>query len=231
MRGDVLFLALVTAYATVLIAKLFEGTLQRRLPSLFPRAPGGAQARAPAPRAAPLQVEGIPQPLPVESAPLPTPPTSAGGSQDSTRSSAGVGPAPIGRGARYLESCPPGASAGERHCAETLARLLPGRRALYQYRDPAIANPDTGCALELDVYYPELRLAVEYNGAQHYEDSAHFQSAAAPQMARDHIKAAAARRLGITLVVIPHTYSRPDAERILEAHARAALAALLRHDA
>lgn len=57
-------------------------------------------------------------------------------------------------------------SKGEREC----------RRVMEEYygvkfdsiRPNWLKNPETGCNLELDCYNDELKLAVEYNGEQHY---------------------------------------------------------------
>jgi hypothetical protein len=56
----------------------------------------------------------------------------------------------------------------ELECSAALARMLDG----YEFKKvrPAwLRNSATGRNLELDFYCAELNLAVEYNGAQHYE--------------------------------------------------------------
>jgi hypothetical protein len=72
-----------------------------------------------------------------------------------------------------------------------------------------LINPITQEALELDCYNEELRLAVEYNGKQHYEfnkmmhqNSRHcFQN----QKYRDHIKKELCDKHGITLITVPYS--------------------------
>jgi hypothetical protein len=58
-------------------------------------------------------------------------------------------------------------SRGEAECARVLLDLLPN----YSFRTSRpswLINSYTGNRLELDLYCPELRLAVEFNGEQHY---------------------------------------------------------------
>ena len=62
--------------------------------------------------------------------------------------------------------------------------------------------------LELDCYNNELRLAVEYNGAQHYNYIPFFhknKEAFYNQKYRDEIKRIRCKELGITLIEIPYT--------------------------
>lgn len=48
-----------------------------------------------------------------------------------------------------------------------LDKLLPGLVYMDNYRPDWLKNPNTGFNLELDRYYPEIGLGVEYNGIQH----------------------------------------------------------------
>jgi len=204
--GNLFFVLILSVYVAFLLVKFVEWTFSGRRRNR--QGHRGVNIVLPDPPN-PMQDDGIPQPLQIESGNLPTPQTG------STASSVGIVPVAIGRNARYSETLPAGASIGERRCAEICGTMLPEYRVLYHYRDPAISNPDTGAALELDIYYPDLRFAVEYNGEQHYADSRYFNSLAAPQMARDHIKAVITRRLGILLVVIPHTYDDNQTKTVI----------------
>lgn len=78
-------------------------------------------------------------------------------------------------------------------------------------RLPCIINPETGRRLEFDAYYEPWKLAMEYNGIQHYEfpnrfhantpiGRATFQS----QLRRDQYKLQAARSNGIHVISIPY---------------------------
>jgi hypothetical protein len=58
-------------------------------------------------------------------------------------------------------------SRGERICRETM-EMIYGVHFI-SVRPDWLINPETGCKLELDCYNEELRIAVEYNGEQHYK--------------------------------------------------------------
>lgn len=109
--------------------------------------------------------------------------------------------------ASYATSLPRQASKGEEKCYLIASQIIENQSVLFNYRDPRIHNPDTGRALEIDIFYPELRFGIEYNGEQHYKNSAHFGSIAEFQSARDAQKRNLTSRHGITLISIPYTYS------------------------
>ena len=81
-------------------------------------------------------------------------------------------------------------SKGEKKCKE-FVEFITGKR-FDKVRPEFLKNPVTGHPLELDLYNEELRLAIEYNGSQHYQFNAmmhnnskdRFQN----QQYRDHIK-------------------------------------------
>lgn len=56
----------------------------------------------------------------------------------------------------------------EPKCGEILQRIF-GREFLQGQRPDFLRNPETGRNLELDWWCPELRLALEHNGEQHYK--------------------------------------------------------------
>jgi DNA-binding MarR family transcriptional regulator len=66
-----------------------------------------------------------------------------------------------------------------------------------------LSNPDTDEFLEVDMWFPEYNLAVEFNGRQHYAPT-EFASAedVAKQQERDKVKAALLKAKKITLVVL-----------------------------
>jgi len=70
--------------------------------------------------------------------------------------------------------------------------------------------------LELDGYCPELNMAFEYNGIQHYEYTPHFhrngESEFLAQRERDIKKYKICKDLKINLIIIPHqyTYQKPN---------------------
>jgi hypothetical protein len=58
-------------------------------------------------------------------------------------------------------------SYGELLCRRTLKLWFPNEEVIYNYRPIWLRNPKTGKNLELDIYYPKLNIAVEFNGQQH----------------------------------------------------------------
>lgn len=70
-----------------------------------------------------------------------------------------------------------------------------------------LKNPETKRNLELDCYNADLRLALEYDGRQHAEYVPHFhknKQAFRDQVTRDIMKEGMCRKLGITLIRVPH---------------------------
>jgi hypothetical protein len=63
--------------------------------------------------------------------------------------------------------------------------------------------PDSHQRLELDVYVPELNLALEYQGQQHYWDGMYQHHSANVQSFRDQLKRQACRQFGIKLIQVP----------------------------
>lgn len=105
---------------------------------------------------------------------------------------------------------------------ETICRrvieALTGQR-FPQARPTWLKNPITGHCLELDCYNEKLKIALEYNGEQHYKytpifhkddkySSGHekFQS----QVDRDEIKKVLCDRHGVALIIVPHTIKRQN---------------------
>lgn len=76
-------------------------------------------------------------------------------------------------------------------------------------RPDFLKNPVTGENLELDLYNPELKLAIEYNGSQHYHYNSFMHKNSRDkfqnQQYRDLIKKDLCAKANITLVVVPYT--------------------------
>lgn len=76
-----------------------------------------------------------------------------------------------------------------------------------------LKNPDTGRNLELDCYCHELRLALEYNGIQHYKYPNRFHKTEDEfilQVARDQWKYGRCKEYGIDLIIVPYTVRTQD---------------------
>lgn len=74
-----------------------------------------------------------------------------------------------------------------------------------------LVNPETGKRLELDRYYPYLKIAFEYNGSQHYTSTA-FSSGSIKdekrierQMRSDKAKREICAKQGVTLIVVKYS--------------------------
>jgi len=86
-------------------------------------------------------------------------------------------------------------------------------------RPSFLINPITNMTLELDCYNEELKLAVEYNGKQHYQynkmmhqdNKLNFQN----QQYRDYIKKDLCKRYGIHLIIVPYSIQTNDIPNFL----------------
>lgn len=83
-------------------------------------------------------------------------------------------------------------SYGQQLCGEYLARLVPAK-------SQENARPDWLGGLELDFYYPDHKVAVEFNGGQHYFATS-LNADPIPQKMRDAKKLRLCKERGITLI-------------------------------
>lgn len=112
----------------------------------------------------------------------------------------------------------PKESKGETECRRVLRNIF--NRSFDKARPDFLNNPVTGGQfnLELDCYDQQLRLAVEYNGIQHYQynkffhrNNDHFLT----QKYRDDMKRRICKEHGITLIEVPYTVKLENIERFL----------------
>jgi hypothetical protein len=97
-------------------------------------------------------------------------------------------------------------SRGERECRRAIEALT-GRRFPKQ-RPTFLKNAITASNLELDCYNADLRLAVEYNGAQHYAFVPRFHRTMDGfynMRYRDDMKRRLCAENGVRLIVVPYT--------------------------
>ena len=67
----------------------------------------------------------------------------------------------------------------------------------------------SGRPLELDYFYPELKIAVEYQGQQHYKTKTIFQQSSIEEdKYRDIQKIVMCKAKGITLIEVPYWWDR-----------------------
>lgn len=109
----------------------------------------------------------------------------------------------------------------ETRCLSFLQSYFPNEKWEIKYKHPDIRNPSTGRSLELDLYCINLKLAIEYNGPQHYIP--HFYNGNGgklpAQMDRDFTKSKKCEELGITLIDIPNLNDGDvNIESFLEKH-------------
>lgn len=110
-------------------------------------------------------------------------------------------------------------SSGEIECRRALRELFPGR--LFNKDRPAfLNNPVTGGKynLELDCFDPELKIAIEFDGAQHFKYIPFFHKnpeAFNNQKYRDYMKEVMCRDNGVILIRVPHTVKVSDIKAFL----------------
>lgn len=87
-------------------------------------------------------------------------------------------------------------------------------------------NSETKTNLELDCYWQDGGLAIEYNGYQHYHCPNQYMTECTPenelkfqqQLRRDELKKELCELMGVYLIVIPYTVKPKDYERLLTEH-------------
>jgi len=111
----------------------------------------------------------------------------------------------------------PRESKGETKCREVLQKLFD--RPFDKIRPDFLFNGVTGENLEFDMFDIDLKLAVEYNGQQHYKFNSFMHRGSRDvfqnQQYRDRIKRESAKKLGITLIEVPYTVKIDDIEEYL----------------
>jgi hypothetical protein len=107
-------------------------------------------------------------------------------------------------------------SKGEKECCRVLEEVF--GKPFFTVRPNFLKNPETGKNLELDCFNPELKLAVEYNGIQHYKYpnfTGMSEEAFKAQLRRDLFKKEMCREKGITLIIVPYTIRLTEIEYYL----------------
>lgn len=96
----------------------------------------------------------------------------------------------------------------EQRCRAIFERLVAPHAVQRNVRPNWLRNPETGRTLELDMFCPDLRLACEYNGSQHYHESELHRAGSDDfrrQQRRDRLKQRLCERHGVRLIVVPYT--------------------------
>jgi hypothetical protein len=108
-------------------------------------------------------------------------------------------------------------SKGEQECRRVLEKIF--NKPFPNYRPEFMKNEITKSNLELDCYCDELKLAVEYNGIQHYKYLPYFHSNKdkfRTQQYRDYIKRDLCKKNGITLIEVPYTVKINEIENYIK---------------
>jgi hypothetical protein len=94
----------------------------------------------------------------------------------------------------------------ERLMFKTLKEIFLTQDVMVNYIHPDLRYVATNRkrTLQLDVFFPNLMLAFEYQGEQHYGRSAFLWEETSTQMQRDQLKSEICRNVGITLVAVPY---------------------------
>lgn len=107
-------------------------------------------------------------------------------------------------------------SIGEKECRRVLKKYF--KLPFKTCRPHFLINPLTGANLELDCYEGSLKLAVEYQGRQHYYYTPQFHPTEEhffKQQERDRLKAALCSRLGIYLIRVPYSIHKAGIEKYI----------------
>lgn len=99
-----------------------------------------------------------------------------------------------------------GRSKGEERCKQYLEERF--RRPFIKTKPRFLYTPETGGTLELDCYNPDLGIAVEYNGIQHYKYTPHFHGTYErflKQKERDEMKHRKCIENEVLLIRVPYT--------------------------
>lgn len=117
----------------------------------------------------------------------------------------------------------PKESKGEAECRRVLQNIF--KKPFISTRPDFLRNPVTGgnFNLELDCFNDELRLAVEYNGVQHYKyvpyfhrNKDHFMT----QKYRDDMKRRICKENNINLIEVPYTVKIDDIASFIIQHCK-----------
>lgn len=99
-----------------------------------------------------------------------------------------------------------------------LQQLFPGMDVMEDFYHSVLATGTKGKGLELDVFLPDLRLAVEFNGEHHYEELPFFAPLEVTQL-RDSEKRRLCEQAGIRLVTVPYWWNKSLPELAATIHA------------
>jgi hypothetical protein len=109
-------------------------------------------------------------------------------------------------------------SKGEMACLEALYNIFGDDYEFKSVRPSWLKNPKTNRAMELDCYNEKLKLAVEYQGEQHYKFPNIFHKSKNDfdaQVYRDETKLDICDELGVYVITVPYTIKNEDIEKYI----------------
>lgn len=101
-------------------------------------------------------------------------------------------------------------SKGEKICRDTLEKIYGVK--FENVRPNWLLNDKTGYPLELDCYNADLKLAIEYQGQQHYKWPNQFHKTYnefKEQLRRDKLKVDVCQKQGVHLICVPYNINYP----------------------
>lgn len=110
-------------------------------------------------------------------------------------------------------------SRGERICCEVMEEIYGVK--FKTVRPNWLKNPETNRNLELDCYNDELRIAVEYNGIQHYKwpnFTQQSQEQFMSQVKRDQLKSKLCELNNVYLITVPYTITHDKIKDFIIQH-------------
>lgn len=106
----------------------------------------------------------------------------------------------------------PKISKGQAACHKAVEEIY-GRPFKQNIRPSFLKNPETGHNLEIDVYNEDLKIGIEYQGAQHYiwpNFTKQTEDQFREQLRRDDYKKKVCAKEGIHLIIVPYTVKDKD---------------------
>ena len=123
----------------------------------------------------------------------------------------------FGNNQKDSQSRVPRESKGEKRCREVLQKIF--NKPFSNCRPDFMFNGVTGENLELDMFDYDMKLAVEYNGQQHYKYTPFMHGNTKEkfyaQQYRDRMKKDACKKLKINLIEVPYTVKEEQIEDFL----------------
>ena len=119
------------------------------------------------------------------------------------------------RGGHMDSGCPACKKKTQRSIFEMMGAIFPNEVIHFDFKHPELRFRKTNRKMELDIWVPGLKLAIEYQGHQHYEAADYWggEEGLRKIQRRDKEKRKACKQAGIRLIEIKYTWE-PDLESL-----------------